>query len=82
MNIPFNKPHMTGKELWYVAQAHQSCQLAGDGKFTKACQSWIEKNTGCQKALLTHSCTAALEIAALLLEAQPGDEIIMPSYTF
>lgn len=82
MNIPFNKPYMTGKELWYISQAHASGHLAGDGKFTKKCSAWLEHRIGCQKALLTHSCTAALEMAAILADIQPGDEIIMPSYTF
>jgi dTDP-4-amino-4,6-dideoxygalactose transaminase len=82
MNIPFNKPHMTGKELWYIAQAHAAGQLAGDGEFTKRCSAWLEQRTGARKALLTHSCTAALEMAALLAHLQPGDEVIMPSFTF
>lgn len=73
---------MTGKELLYIAEAHSNGSLSGDGPFTKRCHSWIEEHAGCAKALLTHSCTAALEMAALLLESQPGDEIIMPSYTF
>ena len=80
--IPFNWPHMTGKELFYIAEAHFNGRLAGDGPFTKRCHEWLEKHTGCDIALLTHSCTAALDMAALLLEIQPGDEIIMPSYTF
>ena len=80
--IPFNWPHMTGKELYYIAQAHFNGSLAGDGQFTKNCHRWLELRTGCNKALLTHSCTAALEMAALLLDIVPGDEIIMPSYTF
>src|SRR5450830_1672487 len=82
MNIPFNKPYMTGKELWYISQAHASGHLAGDGMFTKKCSAWLEQRIGCQKALLTHSCTAALEMAAILADVQPGDEVIMPSYTF
>ena len=82
MRIPFNKPYMTGKELFYIAQANFNGRLAGDGPFTKRCHSWIEQRAGCHKALLTHSCTAALEMAALLLDIRPGDEIIMPSYTF
>lgn len=82
MNIPFNKPYMTGKELWYISQAHASGHLAGDGMFTKKCNAWLEQRIGCQKALLTHSCTAALEMAAILADIQPGDEVIMPSYTF
>lgn len=80
--ISFNKPHMTGRELFYISQAHANGMLAGDGPFTKRCQQWLEQRTGCSKALLTHSCTAALEMTALLLDIQPGDEIIMPSYTF
>lgn len=82
MRIPFNWPHMTGKELYYIAEAHSNGILAGDGPFTKLCHGWLEERTGCNKALLTHSCTAALEMAALLLNIQPGDEVIMPSYTF
>lgn len=80
--IPFNRPHMTGKEIEYIAEAHAGHMLAGDGPFTKRCHAWLEQRTGCSKALLTHSCTAALEMAAVLLDIQPGDEIIMPSYTF
>jgi dTDP-4-amino-4,6-dideoxygalactose transaminase len=82
MKIPFNKPYMTGKELWNISQAHASGHLAGDGGFTKKCNSWLEQRIGCEKALLTHSCTAALEIAAMLVDLGPGDEVIMPSYTF
>ncbi|MBA3580927.1 MAG: dTDP-4-amino-4,6-dideoxygalactose transaminase [Gammaproteobacteria bacterium] len=81
-SIPFNKPYMTGRELYYIAQAHHDAHLAGDGRFTKNCHAWLEKITGTKKALLTHSCTASLEMAALLANIQPGDEIIMPSYTF
>ncbi len=73
---------MTGKELWYISQAHHNGMLAGDGDFTKKCHAWLEKNTGCRKALLTHSCTAALEMAAILADIRPGDEVIMPSFTF
>jgi dTDP-4-amino-4,6-dideoxygalactose transaminase len=80
--IPFNKPYMTGKELFYIAEAKFGNMLAGDGPFTKRCHLWLEQRTGCAKALLTHSCTAALEMSALLLDIQPGDEIIMPSFTF
>lgn len=82
MTIPFNKPFMTGKELWYISQAHTNGHLAGDGIFTKRCQGWLEAHSGAHKALLTHSCTAALEMAAILAEMMPGDEVIMPSYTF
>ncbi|AZG13613.1 dTDP-4-amino-4,6-dideoxygalactose transaminase [Cupriavidus pauculus] len=81
-NIPFNAPHLTGDEFSYVAELARTRKLAGDGQFTKWCSDWIERRTGCARALLTHSCTAALEMAALLLDIEPGDEIIMPSYTF
>jgi len=80
--VPFNWPYMTGKELYYIAEAHFYGTLAGDGPFTKRCHEWLENNSGCNNALLTHSCTAALELAALLLDIEPGDEIIMPSFTF
>ncbi len=73
---------MTGKELWYIAQAHVNGQLAGDGCFTKKCHRWLEALMGTGSALLTHSCTAALEMAAILADIKPGDEVIMPSYTF
>ncbi|HXM81087.1 MAG TPA: dTDP-4-amino-4,6-dideoxygalactose transaminase [Burkholderiales bacterium] len=82
MHIPFNKPYMTGKELSYISQAHARGHLSGDGAFTKYCNAWLEQRIGCRKALLTHSCTAALEMAAILADIQPGDEVIMPSYTF
>lgn len=80
--IQFNRPFMTGKELYYIAEAKFGNKLAGDGPFTKRCHKWLEHKSGCNKALLTHSCTAALEMAALLLDIEPGHEIIMPSYTF
>ncbi|HEY8607340.1 MAG TPA: dTDP-4-amino-4,6-dideoxygalactose transaminase [Noviherbaspirillum sp.] len=80
--IQFNRPYMTGKELYYIAEAKFGNMLAGDGPFTKRCHQWLEQQAGCSKALLTHSCTAALEMAALLLDIHPGDEIIMPSFTF
>jgi dTDP-4-amino-4,6-dideoxygalactose transaminase len=73
---------MTGRELSYIAQAHQNHRLAGDGPFTAACSHWLEQRTGARKALLTHSCTAALDMAAILAGIGPGDEVIMPSYTF
>lgn len=82
MKVPFNKPYMTGRELDYIAQAHANGILSGDGPFTKKCQEWLEAHTGAHKALLTHSCTAALEMAAILADIQLGDEVIMPSYTF
>jgi dTDP-4-amino-4,6-dideoxygalactose transaminase len=80
--IHFNQPFMTGRELYYIAEAKFGNMLAGDGPFTKRCHGWLEQKTHCHKALLTHSCTAALEMMALLLDIQPGDEVIMPSYTF
>ncbi len=82
MKVPFNRPYMTGKELGYIARAHQNSMLAGDGPFTAACSQWLEQRTGTRKALLTHSCTAALDMAAILAGVGPGDEVIMPSYTF
>jgi dTDP-4-amino-4,6-dideoxygalactose transaminase len=82
VKVPFNRPHMTGRELSYIAQAHQNHKLAGDGPFTAACSRWLEQRTGARKALLTHSCTAALDMAAILADIRPGDEVIMPSYTF
>jgi dTDP-4-amino-4,6-dideoxygalactose transaminase len=82
MYIPFNKPYLSGKELVYINEAHLKGQLAGDGIFTKRCQNWLELQTGSFKALLTHSCTASLEMAAILADIKAGDEVIMPSYTF
>ena len=82
LEIPFNKPYLCGGELAYIAEAHAGGQLAGDGVFTQRCHALLEDMTGSAKVLLTHSCTAALEIAALLADVGPGDEIIMPSYTF
>lgn len=80
--IAFNRPFMTGKELEYIADAHRNAHLAGDGAFTRKCSQWLEKRLGVKKALLTQSCTAALEMCALLADIAPGDEIIMPSFTF
>jgi dTDP-4-amino-4,6-dideoxygalactose transaminase len=82
MKIRFNRPYRTGKEVEYIRQAQDGYRLSGNGPFTQKCQSWLEKRTGAPKVLLTHSCTAALEMAALLLDLRPGDEVIMPSYTF
>ena len=73
---------MTGKELKYIKQAHKTGRLSGDGLFTQRCQAWLEQEIECEKALLTHSCTGALEMAAILANVGPGDEVIMPSYTF
>jgi len=80
--IPFNMPYLTGRELSYIQQANKKHMLAGDGYFTKKCQHWLEKNLVTKKAFLTHSCTSALEMAAILADIKPGDEVIMPSYTF
>lgn len=80
--ILFNRPPYTGNEDRYVLEAMRSERMSGDGQFTKKCQAWFERQFGCKKALLTPSCTAALEMAAFLCEIQPGDEVIMPSYTF
>ena len=82
MKIQFNRPFLTGKELDYIREAHASLHLSGDGQFTKKCHAWLEERIGCRKALLTHSCTGALEMAAILADIKPGDEVIMPSYTF
>jgi len=81
-SIPFNKPFLTGHEVTNIQQTYVNGQLAGDGPFTKKCTEWLESNVGCKCALLTHSCTAALEMAAILADIQEGDEVIMPSYTF
>jgi len=80
--IPFNLPSFVGNELDYIAKAIALGQLSGDGQFTKLCSQSIVAQTGAQDALLTHSCTAALEMAAILADIQPGDEVIMPSFTF
>jgi dTDP-4-amino-4,6-dideoxygalactose transaminase len=82
MTIPFNKPYMTGKELGHIQEAHANGHLSGDGSFTRRCNAWLEQHIGCRKAMLTHSCTGALEMAAILAGVKPGDEVIMPSYTF
>lgn len=82
MTIVFNRPFLTEQCLEYIKQTLTAGHWAGDGGFTKKSQLWLEKNLGCHKTLLVHSCTAALEMAALLLDTQAGDEIIMPSYTF
>ena len=80
--ILFNLPTNTGKELDYISQVLNSGHLAGDGPFTKKCQDLLQQSLGIPKVLLTTSCTHALELAALLLDVQPGDEIIAPSFTF
>lgn len=80
--IPFNKPYLTGNETLYIEEAARNGKLSGDGNFTKKCQSYFEEKYGFNKVFLTTSCTDALEMAAILLDIQPGDEVIMPSYTF
>lgn len=80
--IAFNKTPYTGNEDQYVLQAMRSDKMSGDGPFTQRCHTWFESNLPCKKALLTPSCTAALEMAAILIDIQSGDEVIMPSYTF
>lgn len=80
--IPFNIPLVTGKEKAYLAEALMNLKFSGDGTFTKKCNAWLEERVGCSKALLTTSCTHALEMAALLINTRPGDEVIMPSFTF
>jgi len=80
--IPFNKPYLSGQELENIRQAHEGGILSGNGPFSKACETWLEATIGCDAALMTHSCTAALEMSALLLDLKPGDEVIMPSFTF
>ena len=82
MKIPFNKPFTIAGELENIAAAVRDGHLAGDGRFTRQCHQWLERNLGAKKALLTHSCTAALEMAAILCDLSAGDEVIMPSFTF
>ena len=82
MKVPFNKPFFIGAELENISQAVAEGHLSGNGHFTKRCHHWLEERLGCARALLTHSCTGALEMAALLANIKPGDEVIMPSYTF
>ena len=82
MSIPFNKPHLTGKEAHYMYQAVSNGKLSGNGEFTKRCQRFFEEKYGFKKCLLTTSCTDALEMAAILCDIKPGNEVIVPSYTF
>lgn len=82
MKIPFNKPHLTSKELGYIKHAHALGKLSGDGYYTGLCHKWLEEKLEIKKALLTHSCTAALEMMGILSDLKPGDEVILPSYTF
>src|SRR6266542_2544291 len=80
--LVFNRPHVTGREFEYVGEAIRNGRLSGNGPFTDRCTTWLQKRTGVLRALLTHSCTGALDMAALLLDVKPGDEVIMPSFTF
>ena len=80
--VPFNRPHVVGREFGYMQEAIDGLHLSGDGPFTKRCERRLEELTSASRALLTHSCTAALEMAALLLDVEPGDEVVLPSYTF
>lgn len=82
MKIPFNKPYLSGKELDYIHNAIKDGHISGNGKYTKYCQSFFEEKWGYKKCLLTTSCTDALEMTAMLLDIRPGDEVIVPSYTF
>jgi dTDP-4-amino-4,6-dideoxygalactose transaminase len=82
MKIPFNKPHFTGREVYHLSQAAVIGRLSGNGKYTQLCQQFFEERYSVQKVLLTTSCSDALEMTALLCDIQPGDEVIMPSYTF
>src|SRR5262249_34595376 len=80
--IPFNKPFIAGKELYYIAQAVAGGNLSGDGPFTPKSAQLLQERLGIHKVLLTPSCTAALEMAAILCNLKPGDEVILPSFTF
>lgn len=80
--ISFNVPPIVGKEMEYIEEAIRSHKICGDGAFTRKCSEWLEETTGTEKALLTTSCTHATELAAILTDIEPGDEVIMPSYTF
>lgn len=82
IRIPFNKPGVTGNEFGYIAACIENSHLSGDGEFSKRCHRFFEQTLGAEKALLTTSCTHALEMTALLLNIQPGDEVIIPSFTF
>ena len=80
--IPFNKPFISGKELFYIANSVMRGQISGNGYYTKKCESYLQDFTHCEKVLMTNSCTSALEMACILIDLKPGDEIIMPSFTF
>ena len=80
--IPFNKPFISGKELFYIANSVMKGHISGNGYYTKQCESYLQDFTHCEKVLMTNSCTAALEMACILIDLKPGDEVIMPSFTF
>src|SRR6266850_495941 len=80
--IAFNQPYMSGRELRHIRQAHAGGHLSGDGPFTKKCEAWLQKKTRCKRALLTHSCTGALEMAGILSGIRAGDEVLLPSFAF
>src|SRR6478735_9178988 len=80
--VAFNRPFLTGRELEYIQRAHANGHLAGQGEFARLCGQWLEEHFGSSRGLLTHSCTAALEMSAILADVGPGDEVIMPSFTF
>src|SRR5437870_3268118 len=82
MRVPFNRPRLVGTEFRYLHEAAESGRLSGNGEFGLRCARWLEDRTGASRALMTHSCTGALEMAALLLRVGEGDEVIMPSFTF
>jgi dTDP-4-amino-4,6-dideoxygalactose transaminase len=82
LSIPFNRPTITGRELSFLREAIERRELAGDGYFSRQCEAWLVERLGVKRALLTHSCTAALEMAAMLVGLEPRDEVIMPSFTF
>src|SRR5262249_27970421 len=82
IRVPFNVPPVAGTELGYLARVLEKREFSGDGAFTRQCHDWLKRQCGAREALLTHSCTAALEMAALLAALEPGDEVIMPSFTF
>lgn len=80
--LPFNRPYITGREFQYMEEAASRAHLSGDGPFTRRCHDWLQQRSGCRRALLTHSCTGALEMCSLLVDLEPGDEVVMPSFTF
>ncbi|MDQ6846590.1 MAG: aminotransferase class I/II-fold pyridoxal phosphate-dependent enzyme, partial [Candidatus Dormibacteraeota bacterium] len=82
LTIPFNRPSFVGRERVYMAEALEAGHISGDGQFTKRCHDYLERELGAERVLLTTSCTHALELSALLLDLKPGDEVIVPAFTF